>query len=163
MAKITSKAAALAKAVRLHAGPAATPDGLRALLPDYGGYLLRCSACADQTPSAGQARVLSSGHDRSSDHTTSPFSGSARSGQTAGVVSVGQTKPSHHFVVASGTFCSSEPQLCTQSVCRNSRPGQRTTAVALVSTAAVLQRRQHHAEPGSRAVFPSILTEMHYG
>lgn len=163
MAKITSNSAALAKTVRLHLSPAATPDGLRPLLPDYGRNLLRCTTCADQTTSAGQTGVLTAGYDCRSDHTASQPSGAGSSGQAAGVVSVGQTDSSDHFVVASGTFCRTEPQLCTQQVRRNSRPGQRTTAVALVSIAAVLQRRQHHAEPNSRVVFTPVLTEMHYG
>jgi hypothetical protein len=162
MAQLAINPKTLAEPAGLSAGAATVPDGLRQLLSGD-DRRFSCGATG-VNPSAfnGQRPIFTQWHERHPDDASSAAGRSDRRGPATTSIAAVPTDPAGHFMVAPIPFCGAEPQ--PQSASRNSRPGQGAAVVVLVTTTAVLQRRQHFARAitGS-SNFNAVLTETHHG
>lgn len=164
MAQLAINTTALVQPAGLSAGIATAPDGLRQLLPGDDCRFLCRTASVNPSAFNEQQRIFAPRHDRRADDATSTAGRPDRSGTATAVIPAGSPHPAGHFMVATGTFCRVEPPLHQGSARGNSRPGQGAAVVVLVSTAAVLQRRQHCARANTgRIHFNPVLTETHHG
>lgn len=164
MAKSAINLAAVVRSAWLPAGTATTPDGLWPLLPCDGRHFLLSTPFSGQAIFAGASRVFAQRHDRSTNDATSSAGWSDRPSPATGTNPVSKAVSAGYFVVEIFTLCCFKPQLRTQAASRNSRSSQGANSDALVSTTAVLQRHQYHAETNHCRTFRNhFLREMHYG